>query len=135
VCILEDMDSLIDRSDQLPAVLSFLGGEGQVGNIIYVATANSLEVLDKRITCRPGRFDRIVTVDVPNEEMRRKFLMEKLGDDADIEQWVKVTEGFSMAALAELIVSVKCLGNSFEEALQEAKIVQQTMLKGAGFRV
>lgn len=42
----------------------------------------------------------------------------KISDCKDLELWVEKTEGFSFAALAELVISVKCLGNDFEASLK-----------------
>jgi len=36
---------------------------------------------------------------------------------AERERWVRLTEGLSFAALAELVISVSCLGNDLEEAV------------------
>ena len=69
---------------------------------------------------RPRRFDRIIKIEAPAETIREVYLAKKLPDlpAADLAKWVKVTEGLSFAAMAELVISVACLGNSLEETVE-----------------
>ena len=38
------------------------------------------------------------------------------GTNGQMAQWVQMTDGLSFAALAELVISVRCLGNGLEES-------------------
>ena len=117
VCVFEDLDAIVERHGD-SSVLSLLDGESQIDKVLNLATTNYPEKLDKRLVARPRRFDRVVKIGMPDEEMRRQFFTKKLNLNADeIEVWVKSTDGFSFASMAELVISVKCLGNDFEDMI------------------
>jgi len=121
VCIFEDIDAIIDAWAESD-VLSLLDGENQVDGVINLATTNYPEKLDKRIVGRPRRFDRIIKIDMPNERVREEYLKKKLRfNGADLEKWVKASEGFSFASLADLVISVECFKNSFDESVRILK--------------
>jgi hypothetical protein len=68
---------------------------------------------------RPRRFDRIHRIESPEARLRAAYFARKLPEQsaAERESWVGLTEGLSFAALAELVISVKCLGNDLEETV------------------
>src|SRR2546425_3590830 len=88
-------------------------------HVLNLATTNYPEQLDRRFVARPRRFDRVVRIDAADERTRRSYLVTKLpgADAAELERWVHATEGLSLAALAEAVISVRCLGNAFEETI------------------
>jgi len=121
ICIYEDIDSLIEQKGE-HQVLSILDGEDSLDYVIQIATTNYPERLDKRIIARPRRFDRIIKIDMPNNQMRREYLTKKLKlENENIDLWVEKTNGFSFAALADLVISVKCLENDFDECVKTLK--------------
>lgn len=124
VVILEDIDAIIKRFGEAE-ILAMLDGELQVDNVVFVATTNYPELLDKRITNRPSRFDEMVQIGMPSAEARREFFRIKnprlAGDLHELDRWVKGTDGFSIAHLKEIIVSVECLGNTFDATLSKLK--------------
>ncbi|MGB1858105.1 MAG: cell division protein FtsH, partial [bacterium] len=68
---------------------------------------NRVDVLDAALL-RPGRFDRQVTVDVPDVKGRLEILNvharnKKLADEVSLEVIAKRTPGFSGADLANLL--------------------------------
>lgn len=118
LCIFEDIDSIISEwgEDEL---LSILDGEQKIDRVINVATTNFPERLDKRIAGRPRRFDRIIKIDNPDESVRREYFKNKLKIDGDeLDKWTNETKGLSFAALAEMIISVKCLHIPFDKAVK-----------------
>lgn len=118
VCIFEDIDSIIDQYGE-DELLSMLDGENQIDKVVNLATTNYPEKLDKRIVSRPRRFDKVIKIGMPNATVRRIYFTHKLKtENEDIENWVKSTEDFSFAAMAELVISVKCLGNEFTKAVE-----------------
>jgi hypothetical protein len=51
----------------------------------------------------------------------------KLVEDPDkLDLWVESTEGFSVAHMKELIVSVECLGKDFDETVKRLKSMINT---------
>jgi len=118
LCLFEDIDAIISTWGE-SSILGLLDGENQIDKVLNIATTNYPERLDKRIVSRPRRFDRVLKIDMPSVSIRREYLSQKLkikGEDLD--KWVSATEGFSFASLAEMVISVKCLGNTFEETLK-----------------
>jgi hypothetical protein len=118
VCIFEDLDSIIDSNGE-DTILSILDGELQIDKVLNIATTNYPENLDKRLVGRPRRFDRVIRIGMPNEAVRRLYFSTKLGiTDDELVCWVKKTDEFSFAAMAELVISVKCLGHNLDESVK-----------------
>lgn len=120
VALLEDFDALVgaDR-DAENAYLSLLDGEGQVSNIVFVATSNYPERLDRRFTDRPSRFDLIRHIGMPSSASRRMYLATKEPSlsERELNTWVERTDGLSIAHLRELIILCRCYHKSLDEAL------------------
>jgi SpoVK/Ycf46/Vps4 family AAA+-type ATPase len=133
VCVFEDIDSIVTTYGE-DSLLTLLDGENQIDNVLNIATTNYPEKLDKRIVGRPRRFDRVLKIGMPPAEIRRLYFIEKLKlEDEDIEKWVANSEGFSFAALAELVISVKCLGNSFESSVETLKALMSSKVSSSEF--
>jgi len=76
-------------------------------NVIVLAATNRPDVLDPAIL-RPGRFDRTVTVNMPDQEGRKKILLvhaknKKFTKDADLDVIARKTVGYSGADLENLL--------------------------------
>ena len=122
IAILEDLDALVEDYCE-NEYLALLDGETRVDNIVFVATSNYPEKLDPRFTDRPSRFDVFYLMDMPGERCRDTYLKQKEPSLTRQERrrWVKETEGLSIAHLKEVIVSVRCLGQDFDETMQRLK--------------
>ena len=96
-----------EREQTLNQLLTEMDGfEGNTG-IIIIAATNRVDVLDSALL-RPGRFDRQVTVDVPDVRGRLEILNvharnKKLSDEISLEVIARRTPGFSGADLANLL--------------------------------
>jgi ATP-dependent Zn protease len=96
-----------EREQTLNQLLTEMDGfEGNTG-IIVIAATNRVDVLDSALL-RPGRFDRQVTVDVPDVKGRLEILNvharnKKLADEVSLAVIAKRTPGFSGADLANLL--------------------------------
>jgi AAA+ superfamily predicted ATPase len=119
VCMFEDIDAVIEMHGD-SELLQWLDGSHQINKVINIATTNYPERLDRRIVSRPRRFDRIIKIEAPAAHIREAYFSKKLPEmqGAELARWVKMTEGLSFAALAELVISVACLGNSLEETIR-----------------
>jgi hypothetical protein len=117
VALMEDLDALCEQYDE-SAYLSLLDGESQVDNIIFIATTNYPEKLDKRFTDRPSRFDTVRYVGMPSANARRLYLVTKSPqlDAGTVEAMVRVSEGYSIAHLRELVILTQCFGKTVEDA-------------------
>jgi len=122
IVILEDIDSIAGEGNwSTSMLLNILDGIKQIDNVVYIATTNYPEQLEERITNRPSRFDRRYEILMPNAKVRESYFRSKLTEE-DLEkiklsEWIKATEGFSMAHLRELVIAVVALGNTFEDTL------------------
>ncbi|MGR9116008.1 MAG: ATP-dependent zinc metalloprotease FtsH [Gammaproteobacteria bacterium] len=96
-----------EREQTLNQLLVEMDGfEGNEG-IIVIAATNRPDVLDKALL-RPGRFDRQITVGLPDVKGREQILnvhMKKVpaADDVDVRYIARGTPGFSGADLANLV--------------------------------
>ena len=135
VVILEDIDAMIRRDEA--EMLALLDGEHQIDNVVYVATTNYPELLDRRFTNRPSRFDEIVVIDMPSPESRRVFLKAKnpkLSTDSEmLERWISLTDRFSIAHLKELIISVECFNKDVDEAAERLSQMIEKEIKSDDF--
>jgi cell division protease FtsH len=95
-----------EREQTLNQMLAELDGFDQSATVIVMAATNRPDVLDPALL-RPGRFDRQVTVDLPDRAGRLSILKihsrgKPLGDDVNLELIAGSTIGFSGADLANL---------------------------------
>jgi len=119
LCVLEDLDQLI-ADFGVDDLLAFLDGTDQVDHVLTVATTNFPEMLDRRLLARPRRFDRVVKLEVPTEAIRAAYFTAKVPDlaPAELSQWVERTAGLSFAALAEVVIAAKLLGQRLAEVVE-----------------
>ena len=127
IVVLEDIDELVQRFGEHD-MLALLDGETQIDNVVNIATTNYPERLGARIINRPSRFDERIMIGMPNASARAKYLRhitksERM-EDATLAEWVRQTEGFSVAHLRELAVAVFCLDQPFEEVLDRLSKMQ-----------
>lgn len=96
-----------EREQTLNQLLSEMDGFDQSSGIVVLAATNRPDALDPALL-RPGRFDRQVTVPLPNQAERAAILTvharDKILDpDVDLEAVARATPGFSGADLANLV--------------------------------
>ena len=138
VVILEDIDSIAGESGyQTSKLLNILDGVKQIEGVVYIATTNYPEKLQERITNRPSRFDRRYKVELPNADIRRTYIKNKLTDNdltgINIEEWVEKTEGMSLSHLKEVVISVIVMDRTFEETIINLEgLSEKPRIKGSG---
>ena len=96
-----------EREQTLNQLLTEMDGFGANEGIIIIAATNRPDVLDPALL-RPGRFDRQVTVSLPDQRERLAILKVHAGDkkfnsDVSLENLSKRTPGFSGADLENLL--------------------------------
>jgi len=96
-----------EREQTLNQLLVEMDGFDPNAGVILIAATNRPDVLDPALL-RPGRFDRRVIVDAPDQKGREAILGvhtrgKPLGDDVNVESIAKRTPGFAGAELANLV--------------------------------
>ena len=96
-----------EREQTLNAILVEMDGFTSSDGVIVIAATNRGDVLDPALT-RPGRFDRQITVPLPDLKGRLEILKVhakkvKMGPDLDLEKVARGTPMFSGADLAAII--------------------------------
>ncbi len=87
-------------------LLAELDGFDARGDVRIVAATNRIDLLDPALL-RPGRFDRIIEIPMPDAEGRKEIFKihtrnMKL-ENVDLEELVKITEGLSGAELKAIV--------------------------------
>jgi len=128
-----------EREQTLNAILVEMDGFDSSDQVIVIAATNRQDVLDPALT-RPGRFDRSVTVTLPDVKGRMEILQVhagkvKLGPDVDLERIARGTPMFSGADLAAIINEAAIIATmaekefieqeDFEEARDKVKFGRQ----------
>ncbi|WP_292320444.1 CDC48 family AAA ATPase [Caldisphaera sp.] len=97
-----DMSTSGDREVQrtLMQLLAEMDGFDPLGNVKIIAATNRPDILDEALI-RPGRFDRIIEIPMPNQEAREKIFKihtKKMNlRDVDFKYLAETTQGMSGA--------------------------------------
>lgn len=121
--VMEDIDAMIKNQDEND-VLSILDGQFSTNSVVYVATTNYPERLERRIINRPSRFDLVREIGYPSPEGRKIYLKTKATrffdgkNEEELELWIKKTERYTISHLKELVLLTECFGRPLEEGLK-----------------
>ena len=96
-----------EREQTLNQLLTEMDGFEENGGVILLAATNRPDVLDSALM-RPGRFDRRITVDLPDRRGREEILAvhartRPLDSGVQLSDWAARTPGFSGADLSNLL--------------------------------
>ena len=105
-----DVSTSGDREVQrtLMQLLSEMDGFERLGDVKIIAATNRPELLDAALI-RPGRFDRIIEIPLPDLESREKIfgvhgISMPMSNDVDLRALAKISEGFSGAEIKSVVV-------------------------------
>ncbi len=123
-----------EREQTLNAILVEMDGFESDSGIILVAATNRPDVLDPALL-RPGRFDREITMDLPDVDERRKILevhvaKVKMAPDVDLGRIARGTPTFSGAELAALVNEAAILA-----AMRDQEAILESDLEEARDRI
>lgn len=109
-------------------ILTELDGLESLNSVIVIAATNRPDIIDPALL-RPGRFDRLIEIGLPDEKGRLEILKihaatKPLADDVNLEEIAKKTEKYSGADLSAIVNEAVMLairecvlqGKSLEEA-------------------
>lgn len=121
-------------------LLAEMDGFDPSGNVKIIAATNRIDLLDPALL-RPGRFDRIIEIPVPDEKAREEILKihtrkMSLNKDVDLPKIANMTEGLSGADLNVIVkeagmfvlrrrgdmITMKDLMDAFEKVVSEEEI-------------
>ena len=96
-----------EREQTLNELLVQMDGFSGAAGVVVIGATNRPDILDPALL-RPGRFDRKVTIDLPDVEGREQILGihargKRLGDDVTLADVARRTPGFSGADLANVL--------------------------------
>lgn len=147
VIFFDEIDSLAGRRGMdsgtkvtervLNQLLAEVDGLEGLKDVTIIGATNRPDMLDAALL-RPGRFDRIILVDVPDEASRRKILEvhtknTPLAEDVNFNELVRQTDGFvgadlealvreaALTALRRDMASKTVKKTDFEEAFRKVK--------------
>lgn len=120
IFVLEEMTHVLASGNDLACMLNFLDGEYSLDRQLVLATTNYPEMLPENLASRPSRFDKLIEVGNPKDDVRKKYL-ETLIKGEDIDEIVKETKDMSIAYLKEIVMTSKIKECSILEAIKESR--------------
>jgi transitional endoplasmic reticulum ATPase len=93
--------------DIVTTLLTELDGVKELSGVLTIGATNYPQVIDQALL-RPGRLGKGLRVDLPTEEMRltilkKGFAKKPIGDDVDLNEIARITQGFSGADIVNMI--------------------------------
>ncbi len=122
-----------EREQTLNQLLVEMDGFGVNDGVIVIAATNRPDILDPALL-RPGRFDRQITVNLPDIKGREEILKvhskgKPLGSDVDLATIAKSTSGFSGADLANLLNEAALLAARKKKAIINTEDIEEATIK------
>ncbi|OGO04778.1 MAG: hypothetical protein A2Y91_06590 [Chloroflexi bacterium RBG_13_54_8] len=137
IVLIEDIDSIGQNREEfgyrmgpaLTSLLAVLDGIEEKGQIVTIATTNSLDRLDKALAERPSRFDHVVELPRPTLEQRQaqiRQLCQKVPLNSAAADYVaRRSEGCTPAQVQEILFSL-----AIEHASQECDLWDASVSHG-----
>jgi transitional endoplasmic reticulum ATPase len=118
-------------------ILTEIDGLEELHNVLVIGATNRLDIVDSALL-RPGRFDRIIEVPLPDSKGRENVFKihtkkKPLAEDVNLTKLVEMTEGFSGADIEGVcsraaITAIKRYVNNKEKSVKSIKIMQEDLL-------
>jgi transitional endoplasmic reticulum ATPase len=99
------------RRKAISEILIQMDGIGELKNVVIVATTNRPEAVDPALL-RPGRFDKVIYIPLPDEETRMQIFQEHLKNtplapELALERLSSITKGYSGADIVYICHEAK----------------------------
>ena len=155
IVFIDEIDSIAPKRDQVTheaerrivaQLLTLMDGLQPRQNVVIIGATNRPDAIDEALR-RPGRFDRELTVGVPDTDGRREILQihtrgMPLREDVDLDEMARGTYGFVGADLAALVREAALqslreklpeieLGKEIPQEVLESLTVSQEHFRGA----
>lgn len=115
IIFIDEIDSIAPKRTQVQGeaekrlvaqLLTLMDGIEARANLVVIAATNRPDAIDEALR-RPGRFDREIVINVPDESGRREILSihtrgMPLGEKVDLKELARITHGFVGADIAAL---------------------------------
>jgi transitional endoplasmic reticulum ATPase len=118
-------------------ILTEIDGLEELHNVLIIGATNRLDIVDPAIL-RPGRFDRIIEVPMPDAKGRENIFKihtkkKPLAKDVDLGKLVAHTDGFSGAEIAAVanragIAALKRYVSGKSTSVKEIEITQKDLM-------
>ena len=118
-------------------ILSEIDGLEELHNVLIIGATNRLDIIDPALL-RPGRFDRIIEVPIPDTKSREHIFKihtkkKPLAIDVDFSKLVKLTNGFTGAEIAGIanraaITALKRYVSGTSKTIKEIKITHKDLV-------
>lgn len=135
ITVIEDFERLTKDEFYDAKLLQLLDGNSQFDNVVTIATTNYPQILEKRFTCRPSRFNLMIEYKKPSADIRRAYMEMKLKDGginiedesvkADIERYVKKTDGYTFDFVKEVIQGIYVDGISEDDLFDRLETIRK----------
>lgn len=118
-------------------ILTELDGLEELKEVVVIGATNRLDMVDPALL-RPGRFDKLLNVPVPDLEARKEILKihlknKPLTKDVSADQLAEKTEGYSGADLAALCNTASML--VIKEHIAKSKTIEKAKEKLKGLKI
>ena len=156
--IIEDIDFLAEDREEsgnwsVVELMNHMDGLEDFDNVVTLATTNMVDKVEKAIKNRPGRFDRIIDIPLPDKDIRKRMIENFCSDfklkDVDIAAMSEKTDKLTGAYIKDLCITAALMAiqdnnvtkagkatitnKYFEEAFEEIKNKDFTRLMDTGF--
>ena len=113
-------------------LLTELDGLEDLRNVVTIGATNRIDIVDNALL-RPGRFDRIVEVPIPDKEARMEILRihtkkKMLDSDVDLRKIVELTEGWTGADIGNMVNTAAL--SAIKERITSDSISRQDQQQG-----
>ncbi|QIW23414.1 AAA family ATPase [Sulfolobus sp. S-194] len=118
ILLLDELDAIAPKRENQKSeaskivnqLLTEMDGIRSLKEVVVIGTTNRLEDIDPALK-RPGRFDRIIYMPLPNKDERRDIFEKYLGKDVceqvNCDKLADITEGYSGADIAAVTREAK----------------------------
>ncbi len=108
-------------------ILTELDGLEELKDVVVIGATNRIDMIDPALL-RPGRFDKLLSIPVPDLEARKEILKihlrnKPLAKDVDVVKLAEKTEGYSGADIAALCNTASMM--VIKEHITESKTVEK----------